>query len=259
MVGLSPAELESLNELIHIDHVYFKPQPSAKEAVVQTSEDIVHKVNSNESAVSQLSYDVEQLASGGSKRDSRGIVVSSEPAVPAVVDPSPCVADHANLDVYTIADDLVSSLSDAEIDSPLDIFQSLGLSDLLDGNGVVNLCSTSESDLSTVSSSTDHSHVSVLNSNPPKHIPSSSQNLNRPEMDSQKLFDEIYDSYLSIKNSSSPDSSVLSDSGCGSDIEDFSPHGDILSPQSSPQYGEGSLLDDYPWQDSFTDLFPDLQ
>lgn len=247
MVGLSPAELESLNELIHIDHVYFKPQPSAQfkdKQVVHTSEDIVHKVNSSESAVPQQhTQEVVLVTTSRSKRDSRGNIVSSKSPAPIVAAPTPCIIDSTDVEVGIIADDLVSSLSDSDMDSQLDLFQSLGFTDFLDEKDVIDLTSTGQTTIPCVK---NHGGMS---SNPQALNSSSSVDSSDIELDSQKLFDEIYDSYLSMKNSSSPDSNNLSDSGIGSDV------GEALS----PQYEESSLMDDYTWQDSFTDLFPDLQ
>ncbi|BFZ18687.1 hypothetical protein BsWGS_21726 [Bradybaena similaris] len=63
-----------------------------------------------------------------------------------------------------------------------------------------------------------------------------------------KLFDEIYEHFLNIKESSSPDSTALSDSGISSDNDPM-----------SPPLIEESYHDDM-WHDtSFADLFPDLQ
>lgn len=251
-MGLSSAELESLNELIHIDHVYFKPQPSVqfKDEEVETSEDIALKVNSSEPTISQqYTQSVLPTAPLRSKRDSRGNIISSKPLSTVVAEPSQCIANpaSASLDDDNITNDFVNTFSYSDIDSSLDLFQSLELSNLLDGSSVVDSFSPVETKFSPSSSPLDFSKTSVLNTSLTTQ-PSSVSNISESETDSKKLFDEIYDSYFSYKNSSSPDQGNLSDSGIGSDVEAL-----------SPQHSEGSLLEEYPWQDSFTDLFPDLQ
>lgn len=92
---------------------------------------------------------------------------------------------------------------------------------------------------------TDTDHVNICFNN--THIAPPEDILDN-ELNDTKLFDEIYEHYLNIKESSSPESTALSDSGIGSDF-------DAMSPQSI----EESLHDEM-WHDtSFADLFPDLQ
>lgn len=266
-MGLSSAELESLNELIHIDHIYFKPQPSVhykddNKEVVEAPQDIALKVNNSEVVIPhQYSHPPCQLTTPPlrSKRDSRGNIIPSTTTTnlpPVVVSNTPqFIANPAStsLDVDTIAQDLVDSFSYSDIDSSLDLFQSLELSNLLDSASgpVVNSniqCQPkmSPSSLSEESYNTNVSHPNTINT---QHSTCAISNISKSEIDSKKLFDELCDSYLSIKNSLSPDHGNFSDSGFGSDV------GEALSPEDSEEY----LLDDYPWQDSFTDLFPDLQ
>lgn len=245
VVGLSSAELESLNELIHIDHVYFKPQPETPEAREVLTSNIAHESNKDLITAQPEPVITITETSGGVKRDHHGNAVFSNISSDNVSS----LTDNFNgdlkftldTDITDTTDDLISSLTDSEIDPSMEFLQNLALSDFLGPDTNVAglpIQTTSTSDISP--------HFNQLG-----EIMSVKDISNHAsgELDAHKLFDEIYDSYMNPRNTSSPDTTNVSDSGCDSDI------GDSPSPQSS----EASLLDECPWQDSFTDLFPDLQ
>lgn len=276
VVGLSPAELESLNELIHIDHYYVKPQPldlaeevdgsmsssSEDEEEVTTSPEYAHELESSIALstdevprrTSQAAATVVSSSSAGVKRTHAGVPVRTTPS-PPTIDASllsqTCTvgvgesSDSAlksaavppSPTFFTDTDDIMGGLSETEMEAPL----SLNFLDdlVLDG---------------------PEAPVSKLFTTPEKSVAVSplqpiakSLELVSPELNSAKLLDEIYEHYLNFKDSSSDASSPLSTS-----ISDPDLHGETVE-ALSPQSSEGSLLDDLSWHDSFTELFPDLQ
>lgn len=299
MVGLSSAELESLNELIHIDHVYYKPQP---ETPVVKSEEVLSNSNALHSASIASStfennkdligitqhlqtFAAPSLATApttrttvatqlGAKRDRFGNLVFSSISPSqvsarqaATVIPSSSIPalnecrsfineSQIKPTVLEAAEELMTSLIESGIDIPSDFLPNLAFGDLLghDSNmllepstGIDSLClplpmSLTNDNLEMLDSAVSGKGSVTVHAD----IDSS---LSLDDMTPRKLFDELNDGYVAPKDMSSPGSGSMSDSGMGSDI------GDPMSPVSS----ESSLLDDYSWQDSFTDLFPDLQ
>lgn len=135
--------------------------------------------------------------------------------------------------VTGIADDFITSLSDPDMESSLNLFQDLDFSII-----EPNFEPDSSVDMN------DSKNDIFMNF---KYEPVT-EDMPESEMNTAKLFDEIYEHYLNIKESSPLDSAALSDSGISSDI-------DPLSPRSI----EESYHDDL-WHDtSFADLFPGLQ
>lgn len=254
VVGLSPAELESLNELIHIDHYYVKPQPM--DLAEEPSEEVIapehaHKLeNSIQSPKDEFHVSQAAASSAGVKRTLTGKpVVLQSPATNSLS--QNFLLGHTDVDIvvgssevpttpdisFNGTDDLICALSDSgmEEEAPL----SLNFLDQLDLEG-------SDASVSNIFAQTEKPLLVVS--------PQDAQTrLKTSELDSAKLFDEIYEHYVSMKDSSSGVGSPLSSSA--SDSEFNSESAEVLSPWSS----EGSLLEDLPWHDSFTELFPDLQ
>ncbi|KAK3802488.1 hypothetical protein RRG08_043319 [Elysia crispata] len=137
------------------------------------------------------------------------------------------------------AGNFAGSLTDADMDTSLNFLNDFGMDFLVSNEPQLKFDLAADSDNSGDSSVPNPSFLKVEDigcASPPAS-----------ELNPIKLFDEIYEHYLNIKDPSktdSPNPSVHSDSGVGSDVEP-------LSPLSN---GE-SLNDDYLWQD----LFPDLQ
>ncbi|KAK6967716.1 X-box-binding protein 1 [Biomphalaria glabrata] len=246
MVGLSSAELESLNELIQIDHVYVKPQPLksliGKEAQHKSTTAVI-KQDVSESAATQHSK--QYIVLSGLKRNHEGATVNVKSPVvqlspvPTLDLINPDNSDTPELPVLTSlqsqlelqddSDDIISTLSDSDMETSLNYFQNFDL-DMAEANRQVN-------------TSSQNNNYSFLLSDSLKQT---------EELNSTKLFDEIYEHYLSIRESSvaSPNSTAFSDSGISSDTEPLSPH------SLDGEAFHDTLL----WQDtSFTDLFPDLQ
>lgn len=254
VVGLSAAELESLNELISIDHVYVKPQPTHARGGKEEhhkSTTVVYVQGNNydiDPAQQKRSTELPAIKRRSVDEVTHGPVSQAEPNIPSNTGDikfnkiNPNFPDSslytslsslpAHLDVSDINDDLISSLSDSNVETSLNFLQDF--------------------DFTTLESNTKTHVANGHNSNICNNaVPDSRQTdeVLHDELNASKLFDEIYEHYLSIKSSSSPDSSCLSDSGISSDL-------DILSPSSIDE----SLHDDIMWHEtSFADLFPDLQ
>lgn len=262
VVGLSSAELESLNELIQIDHVYVKPQPLNQDGgkeVQQKSSTALLKQDTNGSIITPSNKQFVVLS--GSKRNIAGEIVSSHDQFEDLNLATP-VANHETdcsrvsftsaitaptssqipspIGVQDESDDFISTLSDSDMETSLNFFEDFDLN-LIDST-------STPCEVTKPSSEVANSFFSLSqNTKPDTRLTEAESDLNPV-----KLFDEIYEHYLSIKDSSvsSPDSTALSDSGISSDTEPLSPH-------SSD--GE-SFHDNLLWQDtSFADLFPDLQ
>uniref|UniRef100_A0A0B6Y9H7 Uncharacterized protein n=1 Tax=Arion vulgaris TaxID=1028688 RepID=A0A0B6Y9H7_9EUPU len=252
MVGLSPAELESLNELISIDHVYVKSQPIN----LQRGKDGQHKSNIADRVHGRngsIMSSPEKCSTSTSVLKRREVCELSEQTV-SLSEPS--VSSHAAIAGYdtlnhdfplstfsqsllssqlsssSVTDAFINSLSDSDMDHSLNLFQDLDFS-MIESNIAADPTKASN-------------HINNICMNNTHDLVSTGEVLDN-DLSATKLFDEIYEHYLSIKDSSSP-ASALSDSGISSDL-------DALSPQSI----EEPLHDDM-WHDtSFADLFPDLQ
>ncbi|KAH9518673.1 hypothetical protein Btru_005957 [Bulinus truncatus] len=256
VVGLSSAELESLNELIQIDHVYVKPQPlkqiGGKEGQQKPTTAVI-KQDANGSVAPQQNKQFIVLSGlkrnhdGGSINHKSPSVQSSpsmtvdiaetdsELSVTSAATELPVLTSFSSqIDFQNDSDDIISTLSDSDMETSLQLFQNFDL-DLIDSNN--------QHEINKPVPNIDYSFLNCSKSD-------SKQN-GDIELNSTKLFDEIYEHYLSIRESSaSPSSAALSDSGISSDTEPLSPH----------SLDEESFHDQLLWQDtSFTDLFPDLQ
>ena len=283
VVGLSSAELESLNELIQIDHVYVKPQPAAassrqggKSAQQQQQKIVmpaspkktasVATIVSPNSAISssskitclpspKLQEIKPNVLMPGVKRQHNGqLVVALEPSpvststhtspvhtvgIQATKVEGPAAIDSDYLFSGAAEDSFDGSLADPDMDTSLNFLNDFGMDFLVTNQQQLNFDLAADTDNCGDSSVPDPSFLKVEDvgcASPPAS-----------ELNPIKLFDEIYEHYLNIKDAPKTDSpipSVHSDSGVGSDVEP-------LSPLSN---GE-SLNGDYLWQD----LFPDLQ
>lgn len=259
VVGLSPAELESLNELISIDHIYVKSQPitSQKGKEGQHKSHAPVRVHGHNGSVISSQQKCNGSIVGSKRKHSNEVgdqtVSLFQPDTPYQPNREVQTLNHDSTDDFTlspylspqslssfqsnvsgIADDFISSLSDSDMESPLNLFQDL--------------------DFSIIESSFECDAAADLNHSKNnfcmniKFDETAASDLPESVMTTTKLFDEIYEHYLNIKESSSPDSTALSDSGISSDIDPM-----------SPRLIEESYHDDM-WHDtSFADLFPDLQ
>ncbi|CAL1533762.1 unnamed protein product [Lymnaea stagnalis] len=265
VVGLSSAELESLNELIQIDHVYVKPQPlnqNGGKEVQQKSSAALLKQETKGSIIPPLNKQFVILS--GSKRNIAGEIVGSHDQFTALNPATPVAnteSDYSRVS-FTSATTIPSTLSQISIPSPLSVHSESDdfISTLSDSDMETSLNFFEDFDLNLIDSTSTHSEVVQPSSEETNSFFSLSQNTKsdtgltetESDLNPTKLFDEIYEHYLSIKDSSvsSPESTAQSDSGISSDTEP-------LSPNSSD--GD-SFNDNLLWQDtSFADLFPDLQ
>lgn len=280
MVGLTPAELDSLNELIQIDHIYVKQQPQEdlKEEEIPTLQ-----IN-----VSESSHEQEDM-------NSRCIVTEDElhfhQASPTTfeedpVDTSPDFTLTANTPLSpSSANTPLSETSDYELSLEHMNGSSLQKFDVdeddimytLTGVDTESTLSFEEDDIMcTMTGSDAESNISLdfleqldidsgdvplyplIDSSTELKLPFPSQtnswidskqssSLNTPE-----IFDDIENFLSKLGSPLHEVASPMSNNG----DSDFFGHG---PPESfSPGGSESSLLEDYSWEDSFTELFPDL-
>lgn len=227
MVGPTSAELESLNELIRFDHVYYKAEPVVSSSKKTKDSDIVSSVVGSPDIVQEI--------------DMSSPVVETE--VVEIID-SDCEDVTDNIAIDSQSDTKISNddtyLDDlsrlAELESLLKQDPVNPTSKTLSSTVTTAIVSKEQSSkYDTVTKSpkkfeTPHSPVMYLDSNDLGLTPS-------PE-----FFHFDTDMGLGFTKTHSPS---FSDSGYS---DALSPHSDVSS----------SLLDDDMWEESFTELFPSL-
>jgi len=269
MVGLTPTELESLNELIHIDHFYVKSQsPSPKPElnsvpdshkdihnledfsvqvqeqphqvahveISSTVDDPMAQFTCQEEEASEIPSEfVTQCAEFVTQCDIPNSVVSFVDSV--LVKPEPIDTYSENFVESNSTDELMNALTDADLEASW----SVNFLDQLDfdhsdlqGDSLID---EAEKSLAYFESMHKSKHENIVT-----------------EHDTAKYID--FGHFLSETDSTKEPISPLSISQ--SSDSDFYSDG-IASEVFSPVNSEISLLDDLPWQDNFSELFPDLQ
>lgn len=225
MVGLSPAELESLNELIHIDHIYFKQQPREpeEETIVEAAQ---HCENTKELNVCEIPPVVKKeidvygdcsLQANAEETSNVAMMMPEDTLLPSMTD-------------LNGVSDMMYSLSEDDLETPISL-------DFLD-----------QIDLDCKDSFAQETDSKSLTLSLPKHNCSSLTD-ESPVLATPDMFQDI-EHFLNfpVQDSYGPISPSTSDSGF------FSDPASVYSPAGS----EASLLEDLSWNDSLTDLFPDL-
>ncbi|GFO07623.1 hypothetical protein PoB_003412800 [Plakobranchus ocellatus] len=189
----------------------------------------------------------------GMKRDSSGQPLAN-------IESSPSLSTSLSAPLHTMAahpeayvsikpdlflsqgpDSFVNSLSDNDMETSLNFLNDFGMDFLISDEPQLNhnLAATNADSYNDSNSVPDPSHLKeedIACGSPPAS-----------ELHAIKLFDEIYEHYFNTKDSpktaDSPNPSINSDSGVGSDVEPMSPLSNVES-----------LNDDF-WHD----LFPGLQ
>jgi len=251
-VGPSTAELESLNELIRFDHVYYK-----------SSADTVAKVTDIAAVKNADSLPAQQGAST--------VVLS----IPTTTAPKRVVSLLPKIDTAiatTTQTALPSVVSEPPVSSPVDLPVDMSISDFLDLsetlNKLVDIDNILQADMpplveqntdlissvamTATSNSAALSVKSVMSQDSEPackrqrlDVPCSSPVSLSPVASPLNLFSDDLDMF-SMVNDSTMKSSV-SESGYSSDGMVASPHSDL-----------SSGLEEDGWEDSFTELFPAL-
>lgn len=242
MVGLTPAELESLNELIHIDHIYVKQQPQEPEMVVEEqppTEEI--EIECAHELENSMEEEIHVLTSVPETSETE--VFNALPMSPlSQLTDSPLsfneqddfdMSDFANLSGN---DDVMYAFSGTDMEAPisLDFLDHIGL----DAANDALTTSEVESGILAISCPGTDFGMKLAIQEPVLHTP--------------EILDDL-EQFLNFKLDSPEAASPLSNSYSDSDFYEtqelaFSPSGSESS----------SLLDDLSWHDPFTDLFPDL-
>lgn len=253
MVGLTPTELESLNELIHIDHFYVKsqqPRCQKQSSSFSDSHRDTHKLRDlnvqeplHSNFVVSAVNDVTQLSCQSAPEVPQQFVNQNDISSSRAACADSVIVKQEPIDTYSdssnqvnVADELIDVLSDVDLEASWSV------------NFLDNLY-FDESDLQGDSLIEEaEKSLAYLQST------QNSVKLEQPETDhdTSKYID--FGDFLTATNSEKEPLSPLSATQ-SSDSDFFSEavSGDVLSPSS-----DVSLLDDLPWQDNFSELFPDL-
>lgn len=268
MVGLTPAELESLNELIHIDHIYVKSQPETPQSQTVISdnedEDDSHIHESSDIPVEMEMYVSQEAASTTEvslselpKQVSSPDLISNSINLVSESDDS-CVVSLGSeavvkkeipdnfADVLN-SDDILESFSDSDIDMEatwsLDLLDQLGLEQRTNDNILLD---ETRASLASLQSTSIQSTNFKLPETPDVIA----------ELDSSHFFSNI-ENFL-YENENMNDSSVKPSSPLSISNSDSDFYSDTAGETLSPLGSEVSLLEDLPWNDSFRDLFPEI-
>jgi len=257
VVGLTSTELESLNELIHIDHIYVKSQPRTI---------ITHEPSSNKDAHNPEHYEalnieeaeitVPQTGLAGDNSNSMltdSLSRNTEQSLVSFEDSEILKQRSENADNFLNAtdtsDSVMGSLLSSDIASDIEASWSLNFLDSFD----------LDDSLKSPNSLTDIQE-SALIEEAERNLAFLQQSTQNDTIKPSKLSDmnasflnEIED-FLNKRDISVEPTSPLSGSFGDSDF-----YSEATSEVLSPQGSDVSLLDDVSWQDSFTELFPSLQ
>lgn len=261
VVGLTPAELESLNELIHIDHIYVKSQPESPiSKTVSDDEDDSHIHESSEIPVGMEMYvsheaatptelsvsELPKQVSPHISNNGNNLVSKCDDSCVVSLGSEAVVKNEIpNLEDVLNSDDILESFSDSDVDMEaswsLNILEQLGLDQRTNDNILLD---ETRGSLASLQSTSIQSTNFKLPETPDVIA----------ELDSSNFFSNI-ENYLyeNTNDSSVKPSSPLSISNSDSDF-----YSDTAAETLSPLGSEGSLLEDLPWNDSFTDLFPEI-
>jgi len=260
-VGLTSAELESLNELILIDHIYVKSQPdsphsktlscdSLEDSHIHESSDIPIEMEMHVAAEPPLSELVSQLSNTD-------------------------IAHTNDTNLFTLSDDSCLVSSDGQVVVKKEIPDDFA--DVMNPDDIIDALSDSDMEASWSFNFLDELDFDHSSNNQdgvlfqdaekllgvPKCAQAQSSNFKLPdtpdvisELNTSKFFSNI-EHFLddSANNSSVQPSSPHSISNSDSDFYSETA-GETLSPLGS----DVSLLDDLSWHnyDTFTDLFPEI-
>jgi len=225
-------ELESLKDLIHIDHVYVKSQPTVSSS--KSSEvvfvDNVHRLDGSHIQEEEPLIPESQIYERPIDIDASNITVSNGDYTVSVVDTALIKQEVADdLDSLDNTNNMIDALTDTDIESSL----PLNLLDHIQ-NGDIDL-------------------LSEIDNNPLTDSPNVDEKDSLDDLDALDFFN--IDSFLKMDETANDPSSPLSNSNSDSDF--YSDNGvESLSPESNL-----SLIDDLSWHEShsLSDLFPSLQ
>ena len=253
VVGPSATELESLQELIQFDHVYYKTQPEGKSSHRSPT---VLQIKPKPASLSPKCF---QKVTGNGLRNVKIIItrdsdmkndtVNKVVQIPNVIldtkmlekskvssQPVPVISNPENFETIQIKDDN-SDLTDLNFDLLNDLESILSQ----DCDGITYPDNTNE--LSQVNMEEE---LTKCAENVQK-----GQKRKAPSSEIEAIMDDLTSDFPP-----SPTKSVLSasDSGYSSDVP--SPYSTQTA--GSPLVDDGTLLQESGWEESFTELFPDL-
>jgi len=250
-VGPTPAELESLNELIKFDHIYYKTDPVKAEATADSSEDsdvqivLVCDKSGNEIHVTDSAVKSNAQPTPVNTKSCKRLrpktlaiksVTSTGGSTQKVKTPTQqCITD-AMPNMETLGNSLVTVGSSDKDGVTID------LDNLLDM--ITNDSAEHEEIISEILSEAESTPQTVTDTVDPEPPVKKSK-----VEDNLRIEDELglpEDMFLPYSPLSSTSSAI--DSGFGSDI------GEAASPKSETS----TCLSDNVWEESFTDLFPSL-
>lgn len=225
-MGPTTEELDSLNELIHFDHIYYKtsqPASTPKSAPDTNCIQVVMKTSKS---------DIQPKVVSIIKRR-----VSAQPVVTEVEKVEP-VVDDVNLDIAEA--DLVSLASQLE--------------EIIDFDSIMNLDVIATKDESSTGSSScvtgltgDSSNAISVDNITACPLKRKYDDMSAPSNNSPIVLSDSFE----MNHASSLYQSAQSESGYSSDLSD------VASPKSDISM-EGSLGPDMLWEDSLSELFPSL-
>jgi len=238
VVGPTPAELESINELIRFDHVYYKPEPTVKN--IQPKE--VVAVGTTAGKVESTKMYKTILPAGEPIHITQPVAVQVQPPTPAddddviIIDSGAELSDSSSTSDMSV-DDVVEGLNTLEdLESFLQQDQVSTTTDLFAERKPLSSNDTFVSKDTNVHSAKKTEKVT---SSPIHSMPMDVTDFSF-SMSPEHLFGLDTDFISSSNSLRSPSSSYYSDAS--------SPRSDGLS----------GALDDDVWEESFTELFPSL-
>lgn len=233
LVGPTTTELESFKELIQFDHVYFKPQPKGK---TNSSGQIVTNVTGKLNNVPCVQKKTENGRKGVKNVQ---IIITADSSDKQDVQPNsfslPNVESQTDIGTVNLEDyesDMLTSLN-------FDLLEDLENILKADAEGL-----SCPRDVSSSAQNCDNGHI--------VDSQGKSRSLKRkaPVEEIEAIVDTLTADELSVSKS------LSSDSGYSSDVPSpYSAH-DTDSPFSDDSVT--SPLNDNMWEESFTELFPDL-
>ena len=247
VVGPTATELESLNELIKFDHIYYKPAvpsvPSVGQDLTVDSDCEIIEVKEEPDQDSECTAAASGLAVTVTPAEQEPMAVTATPAtqdVVAVPMPPAGLEAEPELDLDELLD--LGAINWTQFNLDLD---SLSESNSTD---TTQLSVTTLSECPTTTP-IGHSNVSVEASSPRKRKLSTDTATSLPGSPTASPLCslDLTDTLFGLEQPSLPTCSQ-SESGYGSELSDI----------GSPKSDISSTLEDSLWGDSFTELFPSL-
>lgn len=263
-MGPTPTELESFNELIQFDHIYFKPQPAgkkdAKSMVVQVKSDSQAENSPVKNVRVIITSDPSKTSGGETDRINtiKDVLQISEDVL---------TKKSQKSDVLKTQENYTSLMDDVKIELPSDEDHSALLDlnfDLLED--LESILQADSEGLACPDNVGLHSQMEELLDSSPAEKPLSSsrgQKRKAASLEVEAIMDHLTKDMRSPLNSDSDymsdvATSPYSSQGVGSPLQDNLGIGSPLQDTVLSTGDPDSPLADTIWEESFTELFPDL-